>query len=130
MANLSRLLRWLPFASRFLSVPTPPKPQEPEILLIPPPGAVSYTSRQLSLSVNESGRFDCFHCGNLPKRGDVVLVKMDSGREIVMIVQSMKPRNREFEDTGLRFGTGEFIDYLENVTFPIPPPAKLGFILG
>jgi hypothetical protein len=35
-----------------------------------------------------------------------------------------------FTDTGLRFGFAEQIGYREDVTFDIPPPATLGFIIG
>lgn len=100
-------------------------------LVQPLPDAVSFTSEQLSLSFNDDRkRFSCFHCGNLPKRGDVLLMKMKSGRTGVAIVQSMNERSRVFEDTGLRFGLAEQIGYREDVTFEIPPAAKLGFIIG
>jgi hypothetical protein len=100
-------------------------------LVQPLPDAASFTSEQLSLSFNDDlRRFSCFHCGNLPKRGDVLLVKMKSGRTNVAIVQSMDERSRVFEDTGLRFGFAEQIGYREDVTFEIPKAAKLGFIIG
>jgi hypothetical protein len=97
----------------------------------PLPDAASFTSDQLSLSFNDDRRrFSCFHCGNLPKRGDVLLIRMKSGRTGVAIVQSMDERSRVFTDTGLRFGFAEQISYLEDVTFEIPQAAKLGFIIG
>lgn len=100
-------------------------------LVQPLPDAASFTSEQLSLSFNDDHkRFSCFHCGNLPKRGDVLLIRMKSGRTGVAIVQSMDERSRVFEDTGLRFGFAEQIGYREDVTFEIPQPAKLGFIIG
>ena len=100
-------------------------------LVQPLPDAVSFTSDQLSLSFNDDlKRFSCFHCGNLPKRGDVLLMRMNSGRTGVAIVQSMDERSRVFTDTGLRFGFAEQIGYREDVTFEIPTPATLGLIIG
>ena len=129
MFDLSRLLRCLPFIRCFL--PKPPAPVVPEILRVPPEGAVTYTSGQLNLDVDSvTGRFSCFHCGNVPQRGDVVMIKMRSGKDFVMIVQSMDAHDRTFEYNGLEFGMGLLVGYAEAVTFPIPPPAKIGFILG
>lgn len=100
-------------------------------LVQPLPDATSFTSEQLSLSFNNDlKRFSCFHCGNLPKRGDVLLIRMKSGRTGVAIVQSMDERSRVFEYTGLRFGFAEQIGYREDVAFEIPQAAKLGFIIG
>ena len=99
------------------------------MILIPPPDAVSFTSSQLSLDFRDNlRRFSCFHCGNMPKAGDVLLVSMKSGKTGVWIVQDIEPR-QSGDDSGLRFGNAERIGYLEEVTFTIPPPAKIGFFL-
>ena len=64
----------------------------------------------------------------MPKAGDVLLVSMQSGKTGVWIVQDIEPR-KSGDDTGLRFGNAERIGYREEVTFAIPPPAKIGFFL-
>lgn len=96
----------------------------------PLPDAESFTSKLLQLNFYADRRnFTCFHCGSLPKPGDVLLVDMESSRIGVWIVQEMKERTRG-DDSGFHRGIAEPIGYLEDVTFDIPQPAKLGFIIG
>ncbi len=100
-------------------------------ILQPLPDASTFKGADLQIDFRDDGRsFSCFHCGNLPKRGDVLLVRMQSGRTMVMIAQEMKERSRVFTDTGLRFGEAHPVGYLEDIAFELPPKAKMGFIVG
>lgn len=96
----------------------------------PPDGAELFTSEQLSMSsAHGENRFSCFHCGSLPKAGDVIIATMKSGKKSVLIVQEMEPKSDTFTGSGLRFGSYIPICYEEDVKFKLPPPAKIGFFL-